>query len=499
MAQVAAMQKKQKGSVKSSKLVKNFVSDVARSFDYKNGGIGKAPKFPQASTILTLLNIYSVYKDKKALSLATSMLDHMAKGGIYDQIEGGFYRYSTDAQWRIPHFEKMLYTNAELLEAYALAYKITHKKLYKKVINETIAQLKKYYQHSGLYFGASDADSIDSKGEKEEGYYYVYSYDEALSALKKAKVKDPQKLLKHLSISWEGNFHKGLSNPVINSKVKVDPKELAKAIKALKALREDKKYPFIDKKMLTAWNALLAHAMFVAGDSKDAQKIVDAILDKLYKNGVLYHQKLPGKTAKVKALMEDYAFLIMALLDSYQASQDKRYLNLAKKLTKEARAKFKSKGLWFSSNDAYKAPAAIDDGAYRNALAVMGENLLRLEILSENPKYGQEAKQIITNHAKAIKMGLGSASGVKLAVAKSNGYIIVRAPKEYINEVKKQLSKKTNYPFISYQVANQKEITACTNRSCFASAKSVEKIVKQIVQEIKRAKVSSKVSKKIKF
>ncbi|HGZ70500.1 MAG TPA: thioredoxin domain-containing protein, partial [Nitratifractor sp.] len=206
MKQVERVGQQQIGSLKGSQLEQTFVKDVAQGFDSQNGGIGNAPKFPQASTIIALLNIYSVNHSKRTLSMATSMLEHMAKGGIYDQIEGGFYRYSTDAQWKIPHFEKMLYTNAELLEAYALAFNITHKKLYKKVIDERIALLKEKYQYKGLYYGASDADSLDEHGKKEEGYYYVFSHKEALEALKKAKVAQSEKILEYLGISWEGNF-----------------------------------------------------------------------------------------------------------------------------------------------------------------------------------------------------------------------------------------------------------------------------------------------------
>ena len=466
-------------------IAKAFVEGVSKRFDYKNGGIGRAPKFPHAATIRTLLDIYLLNGNKKALEMATAMLDHMANGGIYDQIEGGFYRYSTDAAWKIPHFEKMLYTNAELLEAYAKAYKITHKKRYKEVINETAAFLKKYYYYEGLYYGASDADTLTPKGEKEEGYYYLYSYKEARDALKQAKIKEPEKILDALGISWEGNFHKGLSNPRRDITVNADPQELQRAKEALRALRKKRKYPFIDKKILLSWNALLAHSFFIAGKTKDAEEIVDNLIQKLYKNGKLYHQILPGKKPKVAAVMEDYAFLIAALIESYEYRYKQHDLDLAKELFQKAIKEFYKGGVWYSSRGELASKAEIGDGAYRNALAVMGENLLRLGVLSSDINYTEDAKKLFQSIQNEImSYPAANATGVDFALALKQGYIVIKAKRDSLQKIKKVLAKKSGYPYLLYKESTEETLLACKSDRCFAYAKSTEEIIQKVIKEI---------------
>jgi len=478
--------------VAKSNLARAFVESVAKRFDFKNGGIGRAPKFPQASTINTLLDIYSLEGNKKALQMAQLMLVHMANGGIYDQIEGGFYRYSTDAGWTIPHFEKMLYTNAELIKAYAKAYKITHKARYKEVIDETIAFLKRYYKHNGLYYGASDADSLNSKGEKEEGYYYLYNYNSVLNALKRAKVKNPEELLAYLGISWEGNFHNGLSNPTRKSHAHINQQELAKAKVVLQKIRVEKKYPFIDKKMLVAWNALLADGLYEAGYGADAKEIVDSIEKRLYRDGKLYHQILPGKGAKVAAVMEDYAYTIAALLDVYEYTQKEHYFKFVKTLYAEAKNKFYQKGTWYNSEGKFRSKADISDGAYRGALAVMGDNLLRLGILSSNLTYTEEAQKLYIKVKNEIASYLpGNASAVDFALALKSGYIIIKAPQNRLKQIKKSITKQIIYPFIVYKINPEKMLLACKSDRCFAYAKSIDTLLTKLQNE-----TTSKHSKK---
>ena len=488
MKQYSKLQAGKKSVKISNRVIQKFLEEIKQRFDSENGGLGKAPKFPQATTVITLLNIYRTTADKKALIMANSMLEHMAKGGIYDQIEGGFYRYSTDAKWMIPHFEKMLYTNAELLEAYATAYKITHKPLYKKVIKETVDMLKKRYQYKGLFFSASDADSEDSSGKKEEGYYYLFAYGEAKEALKKANIKGVEKILNYLGISWEGNFHNGLSNPVINSSCKVDKNELAKARWVLQKLRSKRKYPFIDKKILLAWNSLLAHALFSVGgkNAVEAVNIVNKLEKNFYKDRVLYHQILPAKLPKVKAIMEDYALFTMALLDAYEYSYNKNYLKLAKELMQNAKRKFVKNRTWYNSHGTFKSPATIEDNAYRSPLSVTGENLLRLEILSANPQYGQSAKKILKNSAKVLNSyPAASASGVNFVMMQKMGFIVLKMQKNVAKFLKESIEKGIKYPYIQYKSSTDKIILACRNDRCFAYGKSVTAIVKSLKKEIK--------------
>ena len=476
-----------------TRMAETFVREVARRFDKRNGGIGKQPKFPHASTISVLLQIHRLTGDKQALSMATAMLDHMARGGIYDQIEGGFYRYSTDAEWIIPHFEKMLYTNAELLEAYGIAWRLTGNPLYKKVIEETAKILNEKYRYKGLYYSASDADSVDPlSGKKEEGYYFTYTYKEAHEALKKAKVHHAEKLLDHLGIVWEGNFEHGRSNPHICPGVNVDPQELARAITVLRHLRTERPYPFVDHKLLSAWNGLMIHGLYVAAAADPAldeiaRETMDALLEHLYIDGHLYHQVLPGKKPKVPALMEDYSFVILALLDAYEATMREDYLGLAHKLADEAIGRFGAGGHWLESDGDFAAPASIEGNAYRSPLAVMAENLLRLEILTDTPRYGAAAQAILKQGSATIA-GYPTAApyGVLAALEDRYGYIVIKARTEQLRELKRQTAAATPYPFIVYREYDDAMILACRKDRCFAYDKDPKKLVEKVVESLKQ-------------
>jgi len=474
-----------------SKVAAKFVSEVSARFDARNGGIGKAPKFPHASTITVLLQIHRLTGDTKALSMATAMLDHMALGGIYDQIEGGFYRYSTDAHWGIPHFEKMLYTNAELLEAYGVAYQLTGKALYQDVIRETAAVWAQKYRDQNLYYSASDADSLDeASGHKEEGFYFVFGYDEARKALRKAGIKDAEMILDYLGITLEGNFENDRSNPHVQTRIQVDPVQLAEAKKILRNLRRLHPYPFIDHKLLSAWNGLMIHGLYQASVAEpslraSARDTMDALMDRLYIDKVLYHQVLPGKQPKVQALMEDFSFVILALLDSYGATQEIKYLSWAQALADEAIKRFGAGKHWVDSDGAFSSPASIEGNAYRGALAVMAENLLRLEILTDKRSYGAAAQTILEQGSGAISAYPSSAPyGVLAALAQQHGYIVLKATAQQQPKLHQGMDAATPYPFILYRVTSDAMMLACRKDRCFAYDKSVAPLVKKVLDNV---------------
>lgn len=220
-------------------LVSTFVDAVEASFDIEHAGIGVAPKFPHASTVETLLDVYAVSHNEQALELATSMLKAMANGGIYDQIEGGFYRYSVDAKWMIPHFEKMLYTNAEMLSAYAKAYLLTKDEFYKNIVDEVIAFTQVRFEKESLLYSASDADSLIGD-KKEEGAYFVFEYEETKEYLKTNGYSDAEVniILEYFNITKLGNFEDDSNNPYLSG-AKV-PDNLLEVKKILTKLRGKK-------------------------------------------------------------------------------------------------------------------------------------------------------------------------------------------------------------------------------------------------------------------
>ena len=465
----------------------DFVHDVQASYDNIYKGIGKSPKFPHASTFDTLLDIYKVTKNKEALSMSEDALKAMANGGINDQIEGGFFRYSTDGAWTIPHFEKMLYTNAELIQAYSKLYSIKPTDFTKNVIEKTIENMDARFLHDGLYKSASDADS-----EGVEGKYFVFDEKDAVNALKKAGFdeKNIENILNYLSITVIGNFENEKSNPMVDSEEAV-PKNLKKAKEVLKELRSRVMYPFVDDKILTSWNSLMASALFEAGDvdekySKKAIVLVNNILEKLQKNGVLYHQFLQGKNLKVKGLLEDYAFLVDSLIGAYEYSGDKVYLNKALSLTNESMRKFYKDNSWYLSDTDFKSSAPLEDASYRSAQVIMIKDIYTLALLKGDMKLYEKADLMLSYVAAKIKNHpSGYPEAIKLVIISKKGQIDLKGPKARIAELKK-IKKDVNYPYMYIMQEDQKLLQACTAKQCFAFSKDANELKDEIVKYLKR-------------
>ena len=474
-----------------SDLAKEFVKGVAKNFDKDNFGIGLAPKFPHTSTLRALLEIYRLNHDKLALTMAEEMLMAMAQGGIYDQIEGGFFRYSTDERWMIPHFEKMLYTNAELLEDYTLIYKITKKELYKDIIDELVSFLKKRFEKDGVFYSASDADSIDPKtNKKEEGAYFVYEYNEAENALKKGGIKNYKEILEYLGISEDGNFE-GKNNPYIDE-LYPKPANLTEAKNILQSIRDKRIYPFVDHKILLSWNALLIKSLFKASDIKSDLKekglnSLDALMRKVYIDGKLYHQVLLGKKPKIEANLEDYSFLISALISAYEVTYDDSFLAKANKFAKEAISKFYLDDKWYASLKPFKVRASFDGNAYVSPLGVMVDNLLKLALFKEELSYETMAKKSIKDNSELLlKYPSNFPQAVLDMLAYKKGYIIVKTKKKPLEELKKSLETKLSYPFILYKATSDTNYLACKVDVCFAFSKEKDVIISKIEKEIKR-------------
>lgn len=472
----------QKASLHSD-LPSKTINEFHSYYDFKNSGFSIRPKFPEASKIILLLKLYEITKNKESLDMATATLDAMAKGGIYDQIEGGFYRYSVDTKWQIPHFEKMLYTNGELLEAYTLAYKHTKKALYKKVINETIAQIDRRFQVDNVYMSASNADSKNFDDEEEEGFYFLYSYDAVIQYLQKKGFKEAEidPVLRYLHITDDGNFDGELSNPYIT--VENPPKNLKKIEEVLVAMRKRKEYPFIDNKINTAWNAIYIKGMFQAGiiNKKyiaQAKTSLDALIDKMYVKGVLYHQTIPDVAPKQKALLEDYAFLISTLFEAYQATLEQKYLYLYKQLIIKSTTLFYKNGRWLESNDAFTTYADISQRAYANALAQQSINIINYSTVEADTKKYAIAKATIDNHAKEINTNPSNYSTATLAsLMLEYGTVFIKSTRDNlkgvdINEIK--------YPFVYKYVYDTNHYLACRIKSCFSYDVKFAKVKKDI-------------------
>lgn len=484
---LASLKQRQKISKHTALFHSNLADRTLKAFtstyDFENSGFSKRPKFPEASKIILLLKLYEITENRASLNMATASLDAMAKGGIYDQIEGGFYRYSVDKAWEIPHFEKMLYTNGELLEAYALAYKHTKKPLYKKVVDETIAQIDKRFQIDKVYMSASNADSKNFSGEEEEGFYFLYSYDEAVEYLSSKGLKrvviDP--VLRYLGITEEGNFDGDLSNPHISAKT--PPKNLEKVRALLLQMRQKRTYPFIDHKINTAWNALYIKGMFQARiiNKKykvEAKNALDALIEKMYLKGVLYHQTIPGVAPKQKALLEDYAFLISTLFEAYQATLEQKYFQLYEQLIAKSISLFYKNGRWLESNDGFITYADISQRAYANALAQQSINILNDATVEADIKKYTLAQSMLENDAKMIHTNPSNYPTATLAsLMFEKGSVFIKSSRDKLLSIDLNAIK---YPFVYRYVYDIDKYLACKINSCFSYSTEFKKVKKAI-------------------
>ena len=461
-------------------VIDKFMDEIKEEFDNKNGGFAKKPKFPESSKLALLLDIYKINGNKKALSMAEFTLKKMAENGVYDQIGGGFFRYTTDMAWQMPHFEKMLYTNAELIPVYVTLYELTKKPLYKRVAVETIAQMESHFMQKGVYFSASDADSAG-----EEGGYFIYNYEEVRQALldQGMKEEDTEDALAYLGIEEDGNIDGELSLAHITSLK--EPSKLEEVKAYLKKLSAKREFPFLDKKINTAWNAMMIKALFSASklDEKylDIAKIrMESLLKMMRTKDILYHQTLLGKEPEQKGLLEDYAFMMDALIEGYLKTYNKEYLLELKKLAKETEKKFYKNGIWYLSADGIKAVADFDDRYYSSALSMVLESFVRVASLTEVLDYNEAVKKTLKESAAVLENNPSSASKlVHVFLRLKLGDVIIKSKLKNLIASKKEIDQ-MKFPFILSKVEKSDEYLACRVNSCFAYDKNITVLIEKI-------------------
>lgn len=461
------------------------VQEMTAEFDPKNGGFASRPKFPEASKLALLIDIYQLSGNTQALHMAQLTLKKMAQGGIYDQIGGGFFRYTTDTQWQMPHFEKMLYTNAELLPVYVGMYELTIDPLYQKVVYETIAQMEKHFMQEGLYLAASDADS-----NGEEGGYFIYAYEEVKEYLvtRGWDLHEIEEVLAYLGIEEDGNIDGDFSHTHITGDKA--PLRLEEVKTYLREVRSKRTFPFIDRKVITAWNAMMIKALFVASrlDSQYltlAEQRLEALLKKMRREGILYHQTLLGKAPKQEGLLEDYAFLIDAMIEGYERTYNKTYLTLLRSLTKEALDQFYRKKQWYLSHDSIRAEADFDDRYYTSALSVMLENLVRLAGLTGELSYLKIVKETIQHTGGVLEKSPAKAPKLLHAFLRLKmGDVIIKSKIKNLQKSRKEIDA-IHYPFILSKSEESDKYLACRVNSCFAYDTNITVLIHHIEKELK--------------
>jgi uncharacterized protein YyaL (SSP411 family) len=367
---------------------------LAGVFDPTHGGFGGAPKFPPASALEFLM----MRGSERALEIVTTTLDRMAKGGIYDQIGGGFARYSVDAHWLVPHFEKMLYDNALLARAYLHAWQLTGSECFRRICEETLDwALREMRGPEGGFYAALDADS-----EGEEGKFYVWTPDELRAALG----DDADALMRYWGVDRGPNFEGRSILHVVGGEI--DPAALARARAKLYEVRSQRTWPGLDDKRLTAWNALMIAALADAGavlerddyvaSARACAEFVDR--DMRDSSGRLLRTYKDGR-ASLNAYLEDHAFLVEALLALYEATFEPRWFLRARELAGSTIERFGDPdggGFFTTSNDHESLVVRLkdfEDHPIPSGNSSAANGLLRLAALTGEREYESRALEVL--------------------------------------------------------------------------------------------------------
>ena len=407
----------QTGNPLTEEIFKIAFKEFEERFDEEYGGFGNAPKFPTPHNLMFLLRYWKRYNDESALRMVEKTLSEMRKGGIYDHIGFGFSRYSTDSEWLVPHFEKMLYDQALLVMAYTEAYQVTKNNFYRDTAEEILTYvMRDMTSAEGGFYSAEDADS-----EGEEGKFYLWTAEE----IKKILEDDADTILKYFNVKKEGNFTDSVHGTKSDSNIlhtKMSLKEFAEesgltekefkeklenAGLKLFAVREKRIHPYKDDKILADWNGLMISAFAKAaqvlgkkGYADAAVKAADFILSKMFDDkGRLLHRYREGEAA-VFGNADDYAFFIQALLDLYEATFETRYLKKAFSLNEDFITYFwdNNNGSFFFTPDygekLITRQKEIYDGAVPSGNSVAMLNLLRIARITAEAEYEEKAEGI---------------------------------------------------------------------------------------------------------
>jgi uncharacterized protein YyaL (SSP411 family) len=400
---------------------------IARNYDSTNGGFGGAPKFPPSMNLEFLLRTYHRTGEQSTLEIVSNTCRRMAEGGIYDQLGGGFHRYSTDALWLVPHFEKMLYDNALLSRHYLHYYQCTGDELARRIVEETLDYVvREMTSPAGGFYSTQDADS-----EGHEGKFFVWTVAEISEAL---GAEDAALFGAYYNVSSLGNFQgKNILNvsrslAEVAGSEKVTVERLQEAIRSgrqkLFELREQRIKPDRDEKILTAWNGLMLASFAEAAailERDDYEKVASAnahfVLENLYRDGLLLRTFKDGE-AKLNAYLEDYAFLADGLLALFEATGDFEWFDAARDLANTMLTEFWDdvEGGFFFTGKSHEQLIVRSKDYFDNATpsgnSVAIEVLLKLSTLTGNEDYTRRAVSVlrsITEPMRRFSSGFGRA------------------------------------------------------------------------------------------
>jgi len=491
------------GQITKEKISVSALLNLKEQFDLVEGGIGSAPKFPSTFCMNFLMQYYFFSKDESALKQVCLSLDKMLMGGIYDQLGGGFSRYSTDEKWLVPHFEKMLYDNALLVHTYSEAFKLTGKKEYKRVIEETLEFIERELTNpEGGFYSSIDADS-----EGEEGKFYCWmkkDVDELLG-------ENSSGFSEYYGITDDGNWEgKNILHLKENFQKKFS-EVISAGRKKLFESRENRIRPSLDDKIILSWNAMTISAYANASKALRNDRWKEIAIDQLNfllenltdktDEGSFHHNFKNGKASN-PAFLDDYAMLIKSCIDVYELTFEFKWIRQAEKITKKVFDYFgdKEDSLFFFTSEKQKDVLLRKKEYFDNAVAsgnsVMAEILHKLGLILDNKDWRNHSARMY-ERVKNISAKFSSSFGnwLTMITALENNFIeIALTGNESYNAAKELQEKFLPMNIIALARTSSSEIPLlrgkfssgelniylCKNYSCQLPVKSVNEILERI-------------------
>ncbi|MFC0319307.1 MULTISPECIES: thioredoxin domain-containing protein [Olivibacter] len=494
--------------------LKEIVKPWQQTFDPIDGGYKRAPKFPLPNNWLFFLRYGHLANDADILEHTHFTLQHIAAGGLYDQVGGGFARYAVDGQWHIPHFEKMLYDNAQLISLYAEAYLQKPEPLYKRVVEETLQWVdREMTSAEGAFYSALDADS-----EGVEGKYYTFQQEEIDNLLG----KDADLFISYFSITAAGNWPEEKTNVL---KTRLDADKLAEQAgyskeewetylkdikKKIRHYREQRIRPGLDNKILTSWNAMMLKAYIDAYrtfNKKEyltvAERNAHFILRKLItEEGTLLHQpQTPFKT--ITAFLDDYAFVIEAFIALYEVTFNKAWLDQAKSLADYTLAQFydRQAGAFYYTSDLTEVLITrkfeIMDNVIPSSNSVMAHQLNKLGVIFEDSTYKEIAAQLLANVFPQIRTyGSAYSNWAIRLLEEVYGFHEIAITGPQSNDLRIAIDQKIyspnkvilggveeNLPLLRNRVTERSLIYVCKNNTCSLPVDNLKDVENLILKQ----------------
>jgi hypothetical protein len=500
----------------STLFISETIDKWSRQFDLSKGGMSRVPKFMMPNNQHFLLRYAYQMKNEKLQNYVNLTLKQMAFGGVFDQIGGGFSRYSVDAKWLVPHFEKMLYDNGQLVSLYADAYLITKHELYKETITETLKFVERELTgKEGNFYSSLDADSNNSEGELEEGAYYVWQKTELKLILK----DDFELFSDYYNVNAYGFWeHKNYvlirkdEDAAISEKYNLTTQQLSNKKIGWKALllkeRSKRARPRLDDKTLTSWNAIMLKgyldAYRVLGDSlylNIAIKNAEFIMTRqLREDGGLNHNYKDGKST-INGFLEDYSSTIDAFISLFEITLETKWLLTAKDLTNYTFDHFfddKSKLFFFTSkSDAELISRSIEyrDNVIPASNSIMAKNLFKLSHYFENEHFAKTATQMLNNVKPEIQeYGSGYSNWLDLMLNYTEPFYEVAIIGDEVFDKISELNKHyvpnkiivgsiehETFPLLENRyVKDETMIYVCVNKACKLPVQTIDKAINQL-------------------